>query len=141
MAELAASKSKDRSTKVGAVIVGPDNEIRATGFNGYPRGCIDDEEGLHDRAQRLARTCHAEANAIAAAARVGTSTKGCRMYVTHWPCADCSKLIIQAGICEVIAPKPTDEFYERWKESMDAGLAMFREAGVVARAYVAEECE
>lgn len=135
MAALAASKSKDRSTQVGAVVVGPDNDLRASGYNGYPRLVTDDHDGSHDRETRLLHTIHAEANSIAAAARAGTSTKGCRMYVTHWPCADCSKLIIQAGICEVIAPKPTDEFYERWKDSMDAGLAMFREAGVVARAY------
>lgn len=136
MAALAASKSKDRSTQVGAVIVGPDNDVRATGYNGFPRLVDDDVEGRHtNRDEKLRFVIHAEANSIAAAARAGTTTKGCRMYVTHWPCADCSKLIIQAGIAEVIAPKPDEEFYERWKESMDAGLAMFREAGVAARAY------
>lgn len=139
MAALVASKSKDRSTKVGAVIVGPDNDVRATGYNGYPRYVTDDIDGYHDRETRLRFTIHAESNSVAAAAMAGTATKGCRMYVTHWPCADCSKLIIQAGITEVIAPKPDEEFYQRWKESMDAGLSMFREAGVHARAYVAEE--
>lgn len=141
MAALVASKSKDRSTKVGAVIVGPDNELRSSGFNGYPRNVTDDTDGSHDRPKRLLHTIHAEANAIVAAARVGIPTKDCRIYVTHWPCAECSKLIIQAGIKEVIAPKPSDELYERWKESMDAGLTMFREAGINARAYVTEECE
>lgn len=135
MAALVASKSKDRSTKVGAVIVGPDNEIRSTGYNGFPRMVDDDVEERHERPLKYLFACHAEASALAHSARTGTPTKGCRMYVTHWPCADCSKLIIQAGIAEVIAPKPDDEFYERWKDSMDAGLQMFREAGVVARAY------
>lgn len=141
MAQLVASKSKDRSTKVGAIIVGPDNEVRSTGYNGYPRSVVDDVDGTHDRAKRLMHTVHAEANAIVAAARVGTPTKDCRIYVTHWPCAECTKLIIQAGIREVIAPNPSEELYQRWKDSIDAGLLMFREAKVTARAYVAEECE
>jgi dCMP deaminase len=141
MAGLVASKSKDKSTKVGAVIVGPDNEVRSSGFNGYPRMVTDDIDGAHDRNTRLLHTIHGEANAIVAAARVGIPTKDCRIYVTHWPCAECSKLIIQAGIKEVIAPKPSDELYERWKESMDAGLTMFREANVTARTYESVECE
>lgn len=140
MAALVASKSKDRSTKVGAVIVGPDNELRSSGYNGYPRLVSDDIDGSHDRPKRLLRTVHAEANAIVAAARVGIPTKDCRIYVTHWPCAECTKLIIQAGINEVIAPKPSDELYQRWKDSMDAGLEMFNEAKVHARAYEAVEC-
>ncbi len=140
MAELVASKSKDRSTKVGCVLVGPDNEVLATGFNGYPRGVTDDIDGAHDRATRLMFTCHAEANAVVSAARTGTATKGSRAYVTHWPCADCSKLLIQAGVSEVVAPVPDTALYERWKESFDAGLKMFAEAKVMAREFVAEEC-
>ncbi len=105
------------------------------------RGCDDDAEERHQRPAKYLFACHAEASAISHAARVGIPTKDCRIYVTHWPCAECSKLIIQAGIKEVIAPKPSDELYERWKESMDAGLTMFREAGINARAYVTEECE
>lgn len=141
MAEYVATKSKDRSTKVGAVIVGPDNEVRSTGYNGFPRGVNDDAEERHERPAKYAFVVHGEANAILAAARVGVPLKDCRIYVTAWPCAECSKAIIQAGITEVIAPMPDDEFYKRWKESMDAGLTMLNEAGVHARAYVAEECE
>jgi dCMP deaminase len=140
MAELVASKSKDRSTKVGAVIVGPDNEVRSTGFNGLPRGCNDDIEDRHERPGKYLWAEHAERNSVYAAAMTGVPLKGCRIYVTAWPCADCTRAIIQSGIKEVIAPKPSDELYERWKDSMDAGLTMFREAKVNARAYVAEEC-
>lgn len=135
IARVVAEKSKDRSTKVGAVIVGPDKEIRSTGRNGFPRGINDDINERHERPAKYFWSEHAERNSILQAAMVGTPLKGCKIYVTAWPCADCSRAIIQAGICEVIAPKPDEEFYERWKESMDAGLAMFREAGVVARAY------
>lgn len=139
MAELVASKSKDRSTKVGAVIVGPDNEVRSTGYNGMPRGVDDDVVERHERPVKYLFAEHAERNSVYQAAMAGTTLKGCRMYVTAWPCADCTRAIIQAGIKEVIAPKPSDEFYERWKDSMDAGLQMLNEANVVARAYVVEE--
>lgn len=135
MAETAARKSKDRSTKVGAIVVGPDNEIRATGYNGFPRGVRDYVEERHERPLKYAFVAHAEANAIYAAARVGTPLKGCRLYATAWPCAECAKAIIQAGICEVIAPEPDPAFKERWKESMDVSNAMFGEAGVVVRVF------
>jgi dCMP deaminase len=141
MATFVSTKSKDKSTKVGAVIVGPDNEIRSSGYNGFPRGVDDDVEARHERPLKYTFVTHAELNSLLAACRVGIPTKDCRMYVTHWPCAECSKAIIQAGIKEVIAPKPSDELYERWKESMDAGLTMFREANVTARTYEAVECE
>ena len=108
MAEFVASKSKDNSTKVGAVVVGPDNEILSTGFNGFPRGV---EEVLYperwERPQKYEWVIHAEANAIANAARVGISLKGSRLYVNYKmaPCSDCAALIIQAGIKEILGPR------------------------------------
>lgn len=95
-AEHAASKSKD-STKVGAVIVGPDGEIRMTGFNGPPRGVRDIPERF-ERPAKYLYASHAERNAISFAARAGVATDGCSMYVTHSPCGECMKSIIQAGI-------------------------------------------
>lgn len=127
-----ATWSKDPSTKVGAVAVGPDREIRATGFNGFPRG-VDDCDSRFERPLKYAFTAHAEANCIYQAARIGTSLHGCSLYVTHPPCSECAKAIIQAGIAEVFCPSPDDEFLARWKESMAVSDAMFSEAGIILR--------
>ena len=78
--------SKDPSTKVGCVVVGPDREIRSTGFNGFPRGILDSDDRLTDRDLKYPLICHAEENAIMHAARIGLALKGCIMYVTWPPC-------------------------------------------------------
>lgn len=100
LAERFAQRSKDPSTKVGCVIVGPDREVRSMGYNGLPRGVED----LAERMERPAKylwTSHAEENAVAQAARIGVSLKGCTAYVTHFPCARCARALIQAGITAV----------------------------------------
>lgn len=97
IARAVSLKSKDPSTRVGCVIVGPAREIRSTGWNGLPRGVID----LPERMERPAKydwTIHAEANAIANAARAGIALNGCTVYVTHMPCRHCAGLLVQAGI-------------------------------------------
>jgi dCMP deaminase len=106
MAQLAASKSKDQSTKCGAIIVGPDNEVVSTGFNGFPRNVNEDIEDRWERPQKYEWTEHGERNAIFNAARVGVSTRGCKMYMNYQVecCSDCTRAIIQAGIVEVIGP-------------------------------------
>lgn len=106
MAHLVASKSKDKSTNVGAVIVGPDNEIRSTGYNNFPRGINDDVEERHGRPQKYEWTEHAERNAIYNAARIGVPVKGCTMYFNYEPspCADCARGIIQSGINKIVGP-------------------------------------
>lgn len=135
MAVLVASKSKDPSTKVGCVIVGPDMEVRATGYNGFPRGVADSEERLADKDGKLPFMVHAEANAVAAAARVGTSLKGCVAVVTKHPCAQCSALLIQSGITGIIAPPANDN--SRWAPQNIEAQKMLLEAGV----HVAEVVE
>jgi dCMP deaminase len=80
MAKLVASKSKDRSRKVGCVIVGPDNEVRSVGYNGFPRGIADHIEWRHERPAKYKWTEHAERNAIYNSARAGIRTEGCRIY-------------------------------------------------------------
>ena len=84
-AELAATKSKD-STKVGAVLVGPEGEIRLTGYNGPPRGVRDCAE-RRERPAKYLFASHAEVNLIAFAAREGIRTKDCTVYVTHLCCS------------------------------------------------------
>jgi dCMP deaminase len=129
-ATLASRKSKD-STQVGCVIVGPDMEIRATGFNGIPRG-VRDLGARMDRPAKYLWTSHAEENAVAHAARVGVSLKGCVAYVTHQPCARCARMLIQAGIATVCfmggtTSMPAEEF--------KVAMQMFEEAHVAVMYY------
>jgi dCMP deaminase len=131
IAKAIAAMSKDPSTQVGAVVLGPDYEIRTTGWNGAPRGCKADEDSrFSDRATRLSWSSHAEANAIAQAASTGTPLKGCAMVVTHIPCSACAKLIVQAGIKRVASPAPNDSFALRWAEDIAVTKALFAECGV-----------
>jgi dCMP deaminase len=102
MAQLVSTKSKDRSTKVGCVIVGPDHEVRTTGYNGFCRGIIDDVDSRHERPDKYLWTEHAERNAIYNAARNGIQLAGCTAYVTLFPCADCSRAMIQSGIRKIV---------------------------------------
>lgn len=134
MAILVASKSKDPSTKCGAVIIGPDNEVRSTGFNGFPRGVKDDER-INERPLKYYYIEHAERNAIYNAARHGNSLKGCTMYVTGTPCHDCARAIIQSGIKRVIILEGCHApgFNKRWEESMKHTKIMFKEAKIKVR--------
>lgn len=127
-----SSKSKDRSTKVGAIIVGPDHEIRSTGCNGFPRGIDDDVEERHNRPLKYDWTEHAERNAIYNAARMGTPLKGCILYCTHEPCVDCSRAIVQSGITKVIVNKDNELRPEHRKmyDPHEAGPEMLIEAGI-----------
>ncbi|HEY6019534.1 MAG TPA: deaminase, partial [Candidatus Paceibacterota bacterium] len=87
-----------------------------TGYNGFPRGIMDDIESRHERPEKYQWTVHAEPNAIANAARMGASTVGCTAYVTKTPCSLCMALLIQAGIVRVVCPRP-DEMADEWKDS------------------------
>lgn len=105
VAILASQRSKDPSTQVGACIVNDDNKIMSVGYNGFPRGCSDDEFPWERSADTQSETkypyvCHAELNAILNAG--GNSLNGCRIYVALFPCNECAKAIIQCGIKEVI---------------------------------------
>ncbi|WP_237151564.1 deoxycytidylate deaminase [Oryzibacter oryziterrae] len=124
-ARHAASKSKD-STKVGAVLVGPEGEVRLTAYNGPPRGVADIPERFVRPAKYLFAS-HAEANLIAFAAREGIRTKGCTVFVTHAPCAACARTLIQAGIARVLHGDGTTSMPEA---EFEAGRDMFREAGI-----------
>lgn len=133
MASLVSSKSKDRSTRVGAVIVGPDNEVRSTGYNGFPRNIDDEVEVRHERPIKYAFTEHAERNAIFNAARVGIPLKGCTLYL-NWepcPCTDCTRGIIQAGITKIIGPnKAFPGKGAHWEQDMKYSKEMLDEAGI-----------
>lgn len=124
--------SKDRSRQVGCVVVGEDNIVRAIGFNGFPRGLNDEVAVRHQRPAKYLWTEHAERNAIYAAARLGTSLAGTKMYVPWFPCVDCARAIVQAGIIELIAIKP-DMNDPQWGEGFAVSIEMLTEAGVRVR--------
>ena len=101
-AMLAARRSKDPNTQVGACIVSQDNIIISTGYNGMPKGCSDDEfpwdrEGAETKYPYVV---HAELNAILNAN--GRDLRGSRVYVALVPCNECAKAIIQSGVKEVV---------------------------------------
>ena|ERR1035441_5089530 len=134
---LVASKSKDPSTKIGAVII-KDLTVVSEGYNGFPRGVHDLADRLHDRDTRLSYTCHGESNAVINCARNGIASKGCTLYTNAFPCDSCMKQIIQSGIKDIIVHSPFHKlFYERtgdYFKPMEA-QNMANEAGVEIRYY------
>lgn len=128
MAYVVARGSKDARTKLGAVVVGPDNEIRATGCNSFPRGLDDEVSERQDQPEKDFWFEHAERNAIFNAVRVGVSLKGCALYTQRTPCEACARAIVQAGIAKVIihAPWAGDE-----RDMHPRTRTMFDECGVV----------
>ena len=105
IAMLAARRSKDPNTQVGACIVSDENIIISTGYNGMPKGCSDDEfpwdrKGENEAATKYPYVVHAELNAILNAS--GRDLRGSRIYVALFPCNECAKAIIQSGIKEVM---------------------------------------
>ena len=121
--------SKDPSTQVGCVVVGPDRELRSTGFNGLPRGIEDNDQRLNNREIKYPLICHAEENAIMHAARIGMSLKDCTAYVTWPPCTRCARSLIQAGISSIVYPKDI-EIPDRWMEDFNLSLNMLKEANI-----------
>ncbi|HEX2733362.1 MAG TPA: dCMP deaminase family protein [Polyangiaceae bacterium] len=132
LAQHIAEWSKDPTTKVGCVVVGPNREIRSTGFNGFPRGIADTAERLNNRELKYPLICHAEENAIMHAARVGVSLSGCVAYVTWPPCTRCARSLVQAGIEQVVFPSGL-EIPERWQADFATSAEMMKEAGLLAR--------
>ncbi len=129
VAILASQRSKDPNTQVGACIVNDDNKIMSVGYNGFPRGCSDDEfpwdrSGDKDSDTKYPYVCHAELNAILNAG--GNNLSGCRIYVALFPCNECAKAIIQCGIKEVIY------ISDKYKDTdlVQASKRMLNSAGV-----------
>jgi len=143
MISLIAKKSKDPSTKVGCVIVGPDHEVRTTGFNGFPRGVWDDPDDpankkRYERPEKYMWTEHSERNVIYNSARCGISLKGCIIYQDWYPCCDCARAIIQSGIVEVVIngrsyKEKNEEWNKRWGEQIQVAKEMLKEANVNLR--------
>jgi len=122
MAKVVSLRSTCTRLNVGAIIV-RDNRIIASGYNGSVEDsahCID--EGCYIVNNHCVRTVHAEMNALLQCARFGVRTEGTEMYVTHFPCLQCSKHIIQAGIKKI--------YYESDYKNDPLALELLNEANV-----------
>ena len=136
VAEAMASLSKDVRTKVGAVIVDDDGNILSTGWNSFPRGVDDDPARYADRTVKNQLVAHAELNAVSQAARNGVRLKGANMLLTElFPCSNCAKLIIQAGIRRVYAPVMRGDHSPEWFHEKEISDLLFSEAGVEVVEY------
>ena len=134
IALLSAMRSKDPNTKVGACIVDENKKVVSIGYNGMPSGCDESQlswnrgEGLDSK---YLYVCHAEFNAILNTRQGTSALKGCTLYVTLFPCNECTKAIIQTGIKEVVF------FGNKYKETVgtQASLKMLELAGVKTRQF------
>lgn len=130
---LAALKSKDPRTKIGAILT-RDKNIISTGFNGFPIGVNDNIERYENKETKYKFVCHAEANSILTAARFGISTLNSILYTQGVPCCECAKTIIQGGVKEVVVHRPwPDMNHSIWLESVKISNIMFKESEVKIR--------
>ena len=133
VAMLSGMRSKDPNTQVGACIVSADNKILSMGYNGFPKGCSDDEFPWNREGAPLDNkyfyTTHSELNAILNDR--GGSLEGATIYVTLFPCNECAKAIIQSGIREVVYDD--DKYADT--AMVTASKKMLRAAGVTLRRY------
>ncbi|KAF7213198.1 deoxycytidylate deaminase isoform X2 [Nothobranchius furzeri] len=140
VAFLSAQRSKDPSSQVGACIVNQENKIVGIGYNGMPNGCDDDQlpwsRSADDRLDtKYPYVCHAELNAIMN--KNSADVKGCTMYVALFPCNECAKLIIQAGLKEVIYI--CDKYHHT--PEMTASRRLLHMAGVQFRQFQPKRTE
>ena len=133
VAQLSGMRSKDPSTQVGACIVSNDNKILSMGYNGFPSGCSDDEFPWGKEGDELDTkypfVTHSELNAILNCR--GGSLEGTKIYVSLFPCNECAKAIIQAGIRTVVYDS---DKYEGTPGNR-ASKKMFDAAGVIYIPY------
>lgn len=135
VAKLSGMRSKDPSTQVGACIVSSDNKILSMGYNGFPKGCSDDEfpwnrDGDDPYNNKYFYSTHSELNAILNYR--GGSLEGAKIYVTLFPCNECAKAIIQCGIKEIVYE--CDKYADT--PSVKASKRMLYAAGVKFTQYI-----
>lgn len=126
---LAAKRSKDPNTQVGACIVDSNHVILSTGYNGFPLGCSDDELPWARTGEdtKYPYVVHAELNAILNSG--GKSLRDATIYVGLFPCNECAKAIIQSGIREVVY---LDDKYANEKSTL-ASKRLLSMAGIKMR--------
>lgn len=133
VAKLSGMRSKDPHSQVGACIVSQDNKILSMGYNGFPTGCSDDEFPWARDGEELDTkyfyVTHSELNAILNYR--GGSLEGAKLYVSLFPCNECAKAIIQAGIKTIVYDS---DKYEG-TPAVIASKHMLRAAGVELISY------
>lgn len=132
---IADTYSKDRSSKIGALILGTNGEPLSWGYNGFPRGVDDSVDERYERPLKYLWTEHAERNAIYNAARSGHRLLGASMYVTTLcPCPDCARGTAQTGIStlylESCAFDGSNPRATAWLDNWPVSKQLLTEAGV-----------
>lgn len=132
ISKLAAGRSKDPSTQVGACIVDQENRILSIGYNGTPNGFNDDvfpwgRTGNSKNETKYPFVCHAELNAILNYRGSRKDLVGSKIYVDLFSCNECAKAIVQSGITEVIY---LSDKYNGTEEN-DAAKMIFNSCGIV----------
>ena len=135
LASLVASWSKNPRTKVGAVIVDKQHRVISLGYNGYPFN-IEDTIVSADREEKLLKVIHAEENALLFR---DSSVIGCKIYITHPPCPNCTSKILQVGISEIITIEASKEHLDKWGDKHKITLSMINEANIKYTEYTREE--
>lgn len=134
MARQASTKSKDPSTKVGAIIVRPDKTLVSTGYNGFPRRMPDRLDWLNDRSMKYPHTIHGEINALLMARE---NVEGCTLYT--WPFAPCGGsetnygcaiIMAQAGIDRVVSIEASVDLKSRWEDSHRRAEVIYEVCGM-----------
>ncbi len=128
-----ASKSKDNGAQVGAVLIDRHGNTLLSRHNSFPAGITDTPE-RRARPEKYSYTEHAERNAIYAAARKGYALEGGTIVQSWYPCADCARGIVQAGIVRVFCQRPNFED-PRWGATFKAGETILREGNVMVNFY------
>ena len=129
-----AKRSDDPNTKLGSLIVSTNKDILSLGYNGLPRG-IKPTELNTTRPTKYPYMVHAEENAILNAGRNGIALKDSILYVDMFPCMNCARAIIQAGIAEVVVGHITTDS-GNWTDVQSQAREMFQEAGVKLRQWI-----
>jgi dCMP deaminase len=131
IALLSAQRSKDPNTQVGACLVNKEKRIVGVGYNGFPRGCSDDtlpwdREGTYLET-KYPYVVHAEVNAVLNS--IQRDLSGCSIYVALFPCNECAKVLIQAGVAEVVYL--SDKYAD--SDQVKASKTLFAQSGVACR--------
>lgn len=121
--------SKDPDKKVGSIFLHPKTfQILSTGYNGFPRK-VNETNKRWKKPEKYKWVVHSEQNGIYNATLNGVKLKNSILFTTKFPCNDCAKGLIQAGIKQIYTYKP-DLKHKTWGESMKISLKMFKETNI-----------
>ena len=138
-AYLIATKSKDKHTKIGAVLV-KDKSVISEGYNGFPRNVNDNIEERNNRPLKYEYIVHSEMNCLCNCSKKGISSDGSTLYCFALPCSNCTKSLINAGIKELVYHKQWDDIginknNDKWKESVKHSEIMLKESSIIVRVF------